>query len=54
MLNKKGFINLGFILMILSSALAMISFTSVKGSMTNAKDKSFVTICRNMVCYRKS
>lgn len=46
MLNRKGFINLGLILLILSSALAMISFTSVKGSMINAKDKSFVTIAQ--------
>lgn len=43
MLNKKGFINLGIILLILSSALAMLSFTSVKGSMTSARDKAFVT-----------
>lgn len=42
-MNKNGFINLGLIFIILSSAFAMISFTSVKGSMTSTKDKSFVT-----------
>lgn len=41
-MNKNGFINLGLIFIILSSAFAMISFTSVKGSMTSTKDKSFV------------
>lgn len=43
MKNKKGFINLGFILLILSSAFGMISFASVKSSMTSARDKAFVT-----------
>ena len=44
MLNKKGFINLGFIFIILSSAFAMISFISVKGSMNNVKDKTFINV----------